>query len=80
MAQRSELAPGIFVLQERLEQPTRIKYDVANESDARLDMAIDLSGSENVACVPFPAVLAAVCYPSLSTLPPTSAEALRRGV
>lgn len=34
-----------------MEDPTRIKYDVANETDARLNMTVDLEGSENIACV-----------------------------
>jgi hypothetical protein len=32
-----------------MEDPTRIKYDVANETDARLNMTVDLEGSENIA-------------------------------
>ncbi|EGD72049.1 hypothetical protein PTSG_00065 [Salpingoeca rosetta] len=48
MAEKRELAEGVFVLQERLEDPTRIRYEILNETDATLDMTINLEGSENV--------------------------------
>eukprot|EP00045_Choanoeca_perplexa_P016316 m.218822 g.218822 ORF g.218822 m.218822 type:complete len:950 (-) comp17225_c1_seq7:2973-5822(-) len=48
MATRHQLAPGIFISQERHDSPTRVTYELINETEAEIDMTIELDGSENV--------------------------------